>query len=171
MIVQTSPFTYKNNTHPNGWVLFFWRSRRDLNPRYPFGVHTISSRARYDHFDTAPWVRHSCRLAYDTTTVSVCQVLILHFSLVFILVAVFGMSVEIRYTKVLPPSRPAASDCPPDSRIEWFESLHQKRKIPEQHMLFWYFWSECRDSNSRPLEPHSSAIPNFATPGSCRSSD
>ena len=26
-------------------------------------------------------------------------------------------------------------------------------------------WSECRDSNSRPLEPHSSAIPNFATPG------
>ena len=27
------------------------------------------------------------------------------------------------------------------------------------------FWSECRDSNSRPLEPHSSAIPNFATPG------
>ena len=33
---------------------YFWRSRRDLNPRYPFGVHTISSRARYDHFDTAP---------------------------------------------------------------------------------------------------------------------
>ena len=35
---------------------FFWRSRRDLNPRYPFGVHTISSRARYDHFDTAPYI-------------------------------------------------------------------------------------------------------------------
>ena len=35
-------------------LFFFWRSRRDLNPRYPFGVHTISSRARYDHFDTAP---------------------------------------------------------------------------------------------------------------------
>ena len=35
---------------------FFWRSRRDLNPRYPFGVHTISSRARYDHFDTAPYL-------------------------------------------------------------------------------------------------------------------
>ena len=32
-----------------------WRSRRDLNPRYPFEVHTISSRARYDHFDTAPY--------------------------------------------------------------------------------------------------------------------
>ena len=26
-------------------------------------------------------------------------------------------------------------------------------------------WYECWDSNSRPLEPHSSAIPNFATPG------
>ena len=36
--------------------VFSWRSRRDLNPRYPFGVHTISSRARYDHFDTAPYL-------------------------------------------------------------------------------------------------------------------
>ena len=26
-------------------------------------------------------------------------------------------------------------------------------------------WSEWLDSNQRPLEPHSSAIPNFATPG------
>ena len=42
---------------------------------------------------------------------------------------------------------------------------HLKEKNPEQLMLFWIFWSECRDSNSRPLEPHSSAIPNFATPG------
>ena len=31
--------------------------------------------------------------------------------------------------------------------------------------LRYFSWSECRDSNSRPLEPHSSAIPNFATPG------
>ena len=30
-----------------------------------------------------------------------------------------------------------------------------------------FSWSECRDSNSGPLEPHSSAIPNFATPGYC----
>ena len=37
-------------------AFLFWRSRRDLNPRYPFGVHTISSRARYDHFDTAPYL-------------------------------------------------------------------------------------------------------------------
>ena len=27
------------------------------------------------------------------------------------------------------------------------------------------FWSEWRESNSRPLEPHSSALPNWATPG------
>ena len=40
-----------------------------------------------------------------------------------------------------------------------------KRKNQKEQMLFLVFWSECRDSNSRPLEPHSSAIPNFATPG------
>ena len=28
-------------------------------------------------------------------------------------------------------------------------------------------WSELLDSNQRPLEPHSSAIPNFAKPGCC----
>ncbi len=33
----------------------FWRSRRDSNPRTAFDRHTISSRARYDHFDTAPY--------------------------------------------------------------------------------------------------------------------
>ena len=69
--------TYKINPHPKGWGFILWRSRRDLNPRYPFGVHTISSRARYDHFDTAPWLRRSCRLAYDTITDAFCQVLIL----------------------------------------------------------------------------------------------
>ena len=37
----------------------------------------------------------------------------------------------------------------------------KKRQASEETCL----WSECRDSNSRPLEPHSSAIPNFATPG------
>ena len=40
--------------HPVGWCSF-WRSRRDSNSRYAFGVHTISSRARYDHFDTTPY--------------------------------------------------------------------------------------------------------------------
>ena len=28
-----------------------------------------------------------------------------------------------------------------------------------------FIWSELLDSNQRPLEPHSSAIPNFAKPG------
>lgn len=33
--------------------VFFWRSRRDSNPRAREG-YTISNRARYDHFDTTP---------------------------------------------------------------------------------------------------------------------
>ena len=36
-------------------ALFSWRSGRDSNPRYAFDVHTISSRARYDRFDTTPY--------------------------------------------------------------------------------------------------------------------
>lgn len=32
-----------------------WRSGRDLNPRAAFDGNTISSRARYDHFDTTPY--------------------------------------------------------------------------------------------------------------------
>lgn len=43
-----------------------------------------------------------------------------------------------------------------------------KKKNPQSIESQWIAdWSECRDSNSGPLEPHSSAIPNFATPG-CR---
>ena len=34
----------------------FWRSGRDSNPRTAFDRHTISSRARYDRFDTTPYV-------------------------------------------------------------------------------------------------------------------
>ena len=41
----------------------------------------------------------------------------------------------------------------------------KKEKDHRKLKLSMVFWSECRDSNSRPLEPHSSAIPNFATPG------
>ena len=41
-----------------------------------------------------------------------------------------------------------------------------KRKIPQP--FGWGIWSEWRESNSRPLEPHSSALPNCATPGHCR---
>ena len=35
-------------------LLFFWRRRRDLNPRYPFGVYTISNRARSASYATSP---------------------------------------------------------------------------------------------------------------------
>ena len=34
--------------------IFFWRRRRDLNPRYPFGVYTISNRARSASYATSP---------------------------------------------------------------------------------------------------------------------
>ena len=37
--------------------------------------------------------------------------------------------------------------------------------MPKEKNLFRHSWSELLDSNQRPLEPHSSAIPNFATPG------
>lgn len=47
-----------------------------------------------------------------------------------------------------------------DSRVP-----QKAQKSSEIHRFRNFFWSECRDSNSRPLEPHSSAIPNFATPG------
>ena len=36
--------------------VLMWRSRRDSNPRYAHHVHTISNRARYGHFDTAPHI-------------------------------------------------------------------------------------------------------------------
>ena len=35
--------------------VLLWRSGRDSNPRTAFDRHTISSRARYDRFDTTPW--------------------------------------------------------------------------------------------------------------------
>ena len=44
-------------------------------------------------------------------------------------------------------------------------SSENKEKALKSFDFSAYYWSECRDSNSRPLEPHSSAIPNFATPG------
>ena len=35
-------------------MVLIWRSRRDSNPRSRLRDYSISSRARYDHFDTAP---------------------------------------------------------------------------------------------------------------------
>ena len=36
--------------------VIIWRRRRDLNPRYPFGVYTISNRARSASYATSPCV-------------------------------------------------------------------------------------------------------------------
>ncbi len=44
--------------------LFFWRSGRDLNPRAAFDGNTISSRARYDHFDTTAYSLGCSKTAY-----------------------------------------------------------------------------------------------------------
>ncbi len=52
----------------------FWRRRRDLNPRYPFGVYTISNRARSASYATSPSASF-CRLAYHTASALVCQAL------------------------------------------------------------------------------------------------
>ena len=56
-------------------------------------------------------------------------------------------------------------DSPPDCPKKWvrIQSEYKKRK---ERCSFRFLWSEWLDSNQRPLEPHSSAIPNFATPGS-----
>ena len=53
----------------------FWRRRWDSNPRDPCGSKLISSRSRYDHFDTSPYMTASLLLRmekslvyYDTTS-------------------------------------------------------------------------------------------------------
>ena len=65
-------FPPNKKPHPNGWGLI-WRRRRDLNPRYPFGVYTISNRARSASYATSPCAFSSCRLAYNTPCNTVCQ--------------------------------------------------------------------------------------------------
>ena len=44
----------EKSPHPKGEGSFLWRRRRDLNPRYPFGVYTISNRARSASYATSP---------------------------------------------------------------------------------------------------------------------
>ena len=44
-------------------------------------------------------------------------------------------------------------------------SVHKRSWQQIVCQLLLWIWSEWLDSNQRPLEPHSSAIPNFATPG------
>ena len=51
----SNPFLFHciNKKHPY-WVLFCLAQRKGFEPLLRFPVNTISSRARYDHFDTAP---------------------------------------------------------------------------------------------------------------------
>ena len=50
------PFLTSSNPRNHcGYGDFLWRSGRDLNPRAAFDDNTISSRARYDHFDTTAY--------------------------------------------------------------------------------------------------------------------
>ena len=79
-------------------------------------------------------------------------------------VRISGPSVEIRNTMELIPSSRDQADVRRTSALNG-SNLSAKKIKPKELMLFRFYWSECRDSNSRPLEPHSSAIPNFATPG------
>ena len=44
------------------------------------------------------------------------------------------------------------------------EKVPKTQKNPAEIRRFQPDWSECRDSNPRPLGPEPSAIPNFATP-------
>ena len=53
--------TNKKQT-PSEWMGFvFWRRRRDLNPRNPFGVYTISNRARSASYATSPYRYFVCQ--------------------------------------------------------------------------------------------------------------
>ncbi len=70
-------FSNKNTHHPNGWCVYLWRRRRDLNPRYPFGVYTISNRARSASYATSPC---AFQPAYHTSRGGICQYLFCGFS-------------------------------------------------------------------------------------------
>ena len=46
----------KKSRNPHGYWIFRWRKRWDSNPRAREG-YLISSQARYDHFDTLPYIK------------------------------------------------------------------------------------------------------------------
>ena len=76
LLCTTNP-SWKNNTHRLMGVVL-WRRRRDLNPRYPFGVYTISNRARSASYATSPYCDRDCsQPVYNTLFTAVCQPLIL----------------------------------------------------------------------------------------------
>ena len=49
----------KKSRNPHGYWIFRWRSGWDSNPRARED-YLISSQARYDHFDTAPYMLNRC---------------------------------------------------------------------------------------------------------------
>ncbi len=49
----------EKSRNPHGYWIFRWRKRWDSNPRARDG-YLISSQARYDHFDTAPYMLNRC---------------------------------------------------------------------------------------------------------------
>ena len=46
----------EKSSNPHGYWIFQWRRRWDSNPRGAHHAKTISSRSRYDHFDTSPYM-------------------------------------------------------------------------------------------------------------------
>lgn len=49
----------EKSRNPHGYWIFRWRSGWDSNPRARED-YLISSQARYDHFDTAPYMLNRC---------------------------------------------------------------------------------------------------------------
>ena len=76
-IIQIPFLLRKKRTHPIKGCVFFWRRRRDLNPRYPFGVYTISNRARSASYATSPNRLLRSQLEYNTAKGEICQALFL----------------------------------------------------------------------------------------------
>ena len=74
---SSNPFSFSAiKKNPNRMVgAFLWRRRRDLNPRYPFGVYTISNRARSASYATSPDCSSRSQLEHNTTQVTFCQVI------------------------------------------------------------------------------------------------
>ncbi len=57
LLFESLRFYIKSVRRPSG-ALRFWRKRWDSNPR-DLAIYLISSQARYDHFDTLPYINFS----------------------------------------------------------------------------------------------------------------
>ena len=73
-----------NKNAPVRWTgVFLWRSGRDSNPRAAQHGHTISSRARYDRFDTTPCDNCFCHYQNSFIIIHNLQVFVKLFLAVF----------------------------------------------------------------------------------------